>query len=101
MAVEYLHLSPMRDYEQLPVIENPWRGRHSHHRAPPTNPLGRGKGHDSPGLADVEVVEAVEQRAGESAALEEPCAPPLPAVVVVLPLHQRAAPGRLRVHREP
>ena len=58
-----------------------------------------GKGHDGPGLADVEVVEAVEQWAGEAAALEQPYAPALPAVVVVLPLHQRTAARGLRVQR--
>ena len=60
-----------------------------------------GKDTIGPGLADVEVVEAIEQRAGQTAALEEPRAPALPAVVVVLPLHQRAAARCLCVRREP
>src|SRR6202012_2937993 len=99
VADEDLHLAQVRNNEQLDVLENPWCGRNSHHRAPPADPLGPGKGHDRPGLADIEVVEAVEQRARQPAALEEPWAPPLPAVVVVLPFHQRAAAWCLRARR--
>ncbi|CAG6936321.1 hypothetical protein PICSAR11_04438 [Mycobacterium avium subsp. paratuberculosis] len=91
MGVEDQHLSQMRDHQQLAVPEEPRGGGHADHRLAPAGPLGHRKRQERPGLADVEVVEAVEQRTGEAAALDQPHAPPLPAVVGVLPLHQRTA----------
>ena len=70
MAVENLHLPQVCDNQQLTVPENPWRGRHSDYRAAPADPLGDREGEYRPGLPDIEIVEAVEQWAGDTAALE-------------------------------
>lgn len=92
-GIEYQQLPQVCTHEQAAMPQKPRGGRHPDHGLAPARPLGRRKGDYRSRLADVEVVEAVEQRAGEAAALDQPHTPALPAVVVVLPLHQRT-PGR-------
>ena len=69
VRVEHQHLPEMGHHQQLTVAEKPWGQRHSDDLLAPADPLGGRIRQDQPGLADVEVVEPVEQRAGESAAL--------------------------------
>ncbi len=100
VGVEHQHLPEMGHHQQLIVAEKPWRQRHSDDLVAPADPLGGRIRQDQPGLADIKVVDTVEHRPGESAALDEPGAPALAPVVVVLPHHQRAAARRLGVGRQ-
>jgi hypothetical protein len=97
VGVEHQYLPEMRDDQQLIRRENPWRGGHSDHRLTPPDPLRRREGQHRARLADVEIVEPVEQRTGQAAALHQPGAPALAGLVVGLPHHERAAARRLRV----
>ena len=54
--------------DALRAAEQPRGLRHPDHRLAPADPLGRRECHDGAGLADVDVVETVEQRAREAAA---------------------------------
>ena len=93
VRVEHQHLTEVGDHQQLAGRQDPRGQRQADHRLAPPDPLRRGEGQHGAGLPDVEVVEAVEQRAGHAAALPQPAAPALAALVAGLPHHQRA-PGR-------
>ena len=97
VGVEHQYLAEVGDHQQTARGQEAGRHRHPDHRLTPPDPLGRRKRQHRSGLADVEVVEIVEQRAGEAPAQDEPGAPALPRVIVGLPDHQRAASGGLAV----
>ena len=97
MGIEDEHLPEVCHHEKLAAAEKSCGGGHSDDVRPPADPLGGRIGDHQPGLSDVEVVEPVEQRAGEAAAEHHSGAPALPTRIVVLPHHQRAPGGGLAV----
>jgi len=88
VSVEDEHLTQVRHHQHLTGVQNPRRQRHADDRMAPANPLRWGIRHDRARLPDVEVVEAVEHRAGQPPALPRPGAPALARPVVVLPHHE-------------
>ena len=96
----YQNLAQMGDHQQLTAVEEPRRGGQADHRPAPPDPLGRRERLHQPGLAHIYVVESVEQGTRQPAALHQPSAPALAAVVVGFPDHKRAAAWCLGVGRE-